>query len=1147
MKKRLYILSVFVGVVFGAFSQKLISQYEYWFDNNVTANTVTEIAPISTYQLNTTIPTTGLPTGLHSFQIRFKDTSGAWSLPTTQFFVKLPSRNNGENQIYLYEYWFDNDYAGKKVQTVTSQNELSIETSISTANLSSGLHSFQIRFQEASGKWSSAITQSFIKPKVDSGNKITSYRYWFDNNFDKQVTIPVDSVNPHNIKNVIIPVTTAKKVTPNDYEFKPFIDSLKITYKVPTLVHTQFKDKYGQWSSTSNDSVRLYYTVDVTCDTLQSKVPKIKNLPLSDEIHFYSVNVLAGDSMIFKVKVGSVIDLYDPYGKKLKTIKSTSDSTIISSRAKLDGTYYALVHGFSKTSGTYSITFTHIAKYAVLSCNVKKIGNKGKAFIMFEGNGFTKKTKIKLVKETTSIVSDSIVNNSLSILTGRFDFTGVSVGKYNVFVEFGDTTISIEKMIEVESEKKSEMKIEIIGSSNIRSGSIANYTIRCTNTGNMQIERPTIVVAVNSLDTNFNVSCNSYIDEKILKDCRGVNFDVHSLDFVESVDVFPKREINMGLNLENQIRVKNINTDVIESNKDQLANIASAELISRRCKKGIFLLPTIQAYGVVEMVVSIKTTGNSSITAWQEDFTFDDMISSINLALGVDEIEEQLMLKAKSKTFNNNCVVSSLNCLASLTSSVWGGLAKSASNIAYSTLFNNYTNVQSCMTGDQGVGQSLLMIAGGTLIGIGTILAAPEVAAGSTVVSGLIVASNIISGISTIQTCKSTVNVCSKPYNAPQVDINAVRSCDPNDKIGYLSPSGSRYYNENKINFTYVINFENKDSATAPAQEVYITDTLDMTKFNVKSLRAGYIKIGKKVIQTPFDVQNHTWIVDMRPAMNLRTEVKLTVDTIKGIARWYFKAIDPLTGELPTDALVGFLPPNDSIGSGQGCVTFTIDLKDNIQNGNSVNNRASIVFDYNDAILTPTWSNTKDVIAPVSTMSQPLIISDSIATLSWSGEDNKNGSGVYRYNLYAKKSNEAYSMLLSSTALDSVNFKFERNVDYAFYVTAIDSAGNAEIKNNMPDVTMKVTAIQGILPTKRSMNVFPNPSTNAQGVYVTFDLPNEELKHARLVISTLLGSVVKEIHLTENKIHIEDIYKGMYIFNLQVDCLSLEHRKVIIQ
>ena len=168
-------------------------------------------------------------------------------------------------------------------------------------------------------------------------------------------------------------------------------------------------------------------------------------------------------------------------------------------------------------------------------------------------------------------------------------------------------------------------------------------------------------------------------------------------------------------------------------------------------------------------------------------------------------------------------------------------LRKSASNIAYSTLFNNYTNVQSCMTGDQGVGQSLLMIAGGTLIGIGTILAAPEVAAGSTVVSGLIVASNIISGISTIQTCKSTVNVCSKPYNAPQVDINAVRSCDPNDKIGYLSPSGSRYYNENKINFTYVINFENKDSATAPAQEVYITDTLDVTKFNVKSLRNNFV------------------------------------------------------------------------------------------------------------------------------------------------------------------------------------------------------------------------------------------------------------------------------------------------------------------
>jgi len=81
-------------------------------------------------------------------------------------------------------------------------------------------------------------------------------------------------------------------------------------------------------------------------------------------------------------------------------------------------------------------------------------------------------------------------------------------------------------------------------------------------------------------------------------------------------------------------------------------------------------------------------------------------------------------------------------------------------------------------------------------------------------------------------------------------DVDNVGSFDPNDKYGYRSPSGSKYFNEDETNFTYVIEFENKETATAAAQEVFVTDTLDSNVFDIESFKAGSIKIGGNSTRT---------------------------------------------------------------------------------------------------------------------------------------------------------------------------------------------------------------------------------------------------------------------------------------------------------
>jgi hypothetical protein len=191
----------------------------------------------------------------------------------------------------------------------------------------------------------------------------------------------------------------------------------------------------------------------------------------------------------------------------------------------------------------------------------------------------------------------------------------------------------------------------------------------------------------------------------------------------------------------------------------------------------------------------------------------------------------------------------------------------------------------------------------------------------------------------------------------------------------------------------------------------------------------------------------------MRPEKELITEIKLTLDKSKGIATWYFKSIDPATGELPTDALVGFLPPNDKDGAGQGFVMFNIKLKKGLAEDVVVKNKASIVFDNNPAIITPEWVNEKDIVPPTSTMLRPANMVGEIK-LEWQGTDNKGGSGVYCYDIYMKQDNGDYEKILAKTTATSTLFTVVKDVTYSFYSIATDHAGNRENDKTRPDITI---------------------------------------------------------------------------------------------
>ena len=267
---------------------------------------------------------------------------------------------------------------------------------------------------------------------------------------------------------------------------------------------------------------------------------------------------------------------------------------------------------------------------------------------------------------------------------------------------------------------------------------------------------------------------------------------------------------------------------------------------------------------------------------------------------------------------------------------------------------------------------------------------------------------------------------------------------DPNDIYGYRSESDTTFIRKGLTDVFYNIEFENDpDIATAAAHTIVVKDTLDARYFDLSSFRPTSIKIGK--VMTDLDGEpSFVKTVDLRPSINVIAEVRSEYDEKKGISTWTIVSLDPMTME-PTDNPVwGVLPINHN-GNGQGEITFDIKLKANLPDGVEIANRASIVFDQNEPIITPTWVNVVDTIAPVSTIAACEARNDSTVVLRFEGTDNR--SGVWRYDLYAQESTDApWTKVAEGVEEDEYEFKGFTGFDYGFCVMATDSAGNMEAK-----------------------------------------------------------------------------------------------------
>ena len=282
------------------------------------------------------------------------------------------------------------------------------------------------------------------------------------------------------------------------------------------------------------------------------------------------------------------------------------------------------------------------------------------------------------------------------------------------------------------------------------------------------------------------------------------------------------------------------------------------------------------------------------------------------------------------------------------------------------------------------------------------------------------------------------------PPPPPPHTIEVFYPADPNDKAGPPGFRNKRFI-ASGAPLSYLIMFENKPDATAPAHEVRVTDRLDRTKLDLSTFELGPIYFGPGIVATPPPgLQTWTTTLDLRPAQPLLLKIDAGLNPTTGVVTWHLQGLDPATGELETDPNIGFLPPNEEPPEGQGGMTFTIDPVAGLGTGDEIANGASIVFDRNDPILTPTFVNTIDDSPPKSGIKKLKLKQGSCKTLKVAFGGKDQGAGIAFRDVYVSREGKAYQPWRLQTERKKGTYEGKKAGAYAFLSIATDGAGHTE-------------------------------------------------------------------------------------------------------
>lgn len=944
-----------------------------------------------------------LSQGVHKLQIMLATESGAVTGAYTSYFYRaiLQTEITEARLVYMV------DGKEQPAASATSATNGTLHYDLDVSSLSNGLHSINYALVGSNGVYGTGTTQWFYKIPI-GGEGLVSYEYWLNDDEANMHHVDLaEHVSAYHLVS-LLPVDQVP-VRSSLFQFAFKNDTLPVVYAKNDF-HVRFWESGGSYALAD-----AQYVDERSCDTIYADTLRNSNtisMPKKDTIYWYCVQAKAGDSLAIKTNKACNLHIFSPSAEEVYSADAVQSVSWGGCHANETGMYYIALHDYKADAlPSIKLSSMHIDRYALLDYTPKRVGYVvGNMFSMnLYGNGFDKLTEVYLQKEDNIIYTDTIYNTSKSETSLMFSFSQNILlnDTYDIVLVFEDNEeteeIIKEEAVYVESPHYGDIEVECTSVQTIDNP--YTVTVSITNTGN-----------VNYSWIPFNFAFDR---PELLSDVRFSNFGI----------AIPAHLDSLGY---------------------QFATFTD-NLLGKHVNGVMFFLmiPQLLPYETKKFDIDLYIEVNETLHfyAW----------AGVPVELDPAAIPYRMLIKKARKEMQN-----ALNILSAgeYISGALGFVPNPSGS-------NSHLPNPASMAG--AVGNNALQL-GVTMAGISNASAHigdmarlkqygidpsdplygqiqnlhPPVATPGHIWGGF--------GGALLDNFMGFQRDCAQnpqPNPGNPHEVTRPDSYDPNDIRGYISESGSKYMRQDIETIHYEIEFENDTAvATAPAHTIIVRDTLNADRFDLSSFDVTEVTIGDRKMAWTAG-QNGTQTMDMRTRMNVIAQVTLDYNTEKGIAVWTITSLDPMTMEPITDADLGVLPVNFD-GNGMGTISYRINLKNRFDDGTQIANRASIIFDNNQPILTPVWINTVDTVSPTSEIVKTDLVSDSL-TFCLNTADSR--SGVWRRDVYARINAEDEWQVAAQSVTDTVVVTLTDGWRQ-FYVLAVDSAGNIETKTPNPEYSL---------------------------------------------------------------------------------------------
>ena len=994
-----------------------------------------------------------LDVGLHRAVFQAITPTGAASTISERYFVRVISDKEMGRMKCVYS--LDNQQTFAQSGTMSAGGRFHFDLDVSS--MEDGLHRLAYMMVSEEGVTTPQKTAFFWKTPL-GGTGIVQYDYWVNDESTGVHTTRLDKrENPFRLIS-LLPVN-AQPIRSSCFHFE--MKDGQPTVYAKNDFHLRFYDTSGRCLSETkqyvDEGVREV-VADIT--PIYNGDRKTMAVPEENGIHWFKFYAEEGDTVTFRTDQAATLQVFSPEGKGVYSAQGSTSVAYGGCHTWTDGTYYVALHDVTGSKPNISLDFTHLAKYDVVSYDIAAVGNGGCSTITFKGNGFRDLYAVDFINEANdSIHAFSIGHESDGTTSVTADFTDASTGKYTALFHFTEGKKYVYDAVTVEDAVPIELATEVTFPRSF--GHVVTYTCKITNNGNM---------------TAYAVPVYTWLKSKTLNGIYHIEYD------------------GLGLaGLFDGVATDSLTTDEIAKLKAYSKSAGDDHHFLKFWAededhpgdsvfvRSNYFFTNIAPYETKTLRLTVSTR-EVDVFAY---FTVPDDWPSYQMAQADGVAGARARFKASSMKDKYCCIRSKVECVATLIAdgaSIANTILQYAPDVSTQVIAaaadcvagaaskvistagtvmcddnsvekNFWDKINAALDGTSTVGTLSSCLSQllpwkkvkAILDGIGNAAGGASMAFGL----GVDMANCAIAFTSKVPGCP--------PPLPGGGGAQGGQSHDPNDIYGYLAESGSKFMSDEVEKVNYRIEFENDTAfATRSAMVVEIRDTLDSRLFDLPSYTPTSIKIGEKVEYLDGE-PNFVKTIDMRPEINGLVTVDGKYDAQKGIMTWQFTSIDPMTMEPTNDPMDGFLPVNTD-GNGIGEVAYDINLKQKMAEGTEIPNRASIVFDINEPILTPTWTNIVDATAPESRVSDVRMLNDSTATVSIEATDEL--SGPWRYDVYVQYgAGSAWWKAAENVPADTTaTVKIYEGIDHGFYVVATDSAGNVERKEAMRELTLNLSS-----------------------------------------------------------------------------------------